>query len=72
MKKKQKMTNEQIRHWSSVIQEIATGQFLFFGGKNLYLYAKEIDYTWAGLIYSALVYLALHAIINFILADVED
>lgn len=65
------MNKEQIKHWTEVAREIATGQFLFFGGKNFYLYAKEIDFNWGVLMLSALFYFLVHAIINFVLRDVE-
>ena len=66
------MNKEQIKHWSDVLKEVATGQFLFFGGKNLYLYSKSNDFDWAVLLLSAMIYLAVHGIIHLILSELED
>ena len=66
------LNKEQIKHWTDVLKEVATGQFLFFGGKNLYLYSKSYDFDWAILGLSGVLYLTLHAIIHLILSVLED
>lgn len=66
------MNKEQIKHWADVLKEIATGQFLFFGGKNLYLYSKSNDFDWVILGLSGVLYLTLHGIIHLILSALED
>ena len=58
------LNKEQIKHWCEVLKEVATGQLLFFGGKNLYLYSKSNDFDWAILGLSGVLYLTLHAIIH--------
>jgi len=66
------LNKDQITHWADVLKEVATGQFLFFGGKNLYLYSKSNDTDWMLLAMSGMLYLTLHAIIHFILSALED
>ena len=66
------MNKEQIKHWVDVLKDIATGQFLFFGGKNLYLYSKSNDFDWIILGLSGMLYLVFHAIIHLILSALED
>ena len=65
------MNKEQIKHWVDVLRDIAIGQFMFAGGKNLYLYTKN-DFDLAVLIIAGVVYLLLHVIIHFILSTLED
>ncbi len=66
------MNKEQIKHWADVLKDVATGQFLFFGGKNLYLYSKSYDFDWVILMMSGVVYLVFHGIIHLILSELED
>lgn len=66
------MNKEQIKHLADVIKEIATAQFIFAGGRNLYLYSKsnEIDMVVLGL--SGLLYVIAHVMIHLILSGLED
>jgi hypothetical protein len=66
------MNKEQIKHLTDVLKDIAIGQFLFFGGKNLYLYTKDVDYDVVILILSGVLYLIVHVIIHLILSALED
>lgn len=66
------VNKEQIRHWADVLKDVATGQFLFFGGKNLYLYSKSNDFDWVVLMISGVIYLIFHGIIHLILSELED
>ncbi len=66
------MNKEQIKHWVDVLKEIATGQFLFFGGKTLYLYSTKVDFDWLLLALSGVLYLAIHVIMHLILDELED
>lgn len=66
------MNKEQIKHWADMLKDIATGQFLFFGGKNLYLYSKSNDFDWVILMMSGVIYLVFHGIIHLILSELED
>lgn len=66
------MNKEQIKHWADVLKEVATGQFLFFGGKNLYLYSKSNNFDWIILMLSGVLYLFAHGIIHLILSELED
>lgn len=65
------MNKEQIKHWTSVLSDLATAQFLFLGGKNLYLYTKTMEFDPLILAISGLIYLMIHLIIHLILADLE-
>lgn len=65
------MNKDQIKHWADVLKDVATGQFLFFGGKNLYLYSKSNDFDWAILMLSGVIYLMIHGIIHVILSELE-
>ena len=69
---KEAMNKEQVKHWTDVLKDIAIGQFLFFGGKNLYLYTKDVDYDVVILILSGMLYLVVHVIIHIILSELED
>ncbi len=66
------MNKEQIKHWADVLKDLATGQFLFFGGKNIYLYSKSSTFDWVILLASGVIYLVFHAIIHLILSELED
>ena len=66
------LNKEQIKHWADVLKDVATGQFLFFGGKNLYLYSKSYDFDWVILMMSGVIYLVFHGIIHLILSELED
>ena len=66
------MNKEQTKHVADLIKELAVGQFMFFGGKSLYLFAKNVDYDVDLLVVSGLVYFACHAIIHIILSELED
>lgn len=66
------LNKDQIKHWTDVLKDTATGQFIFFGGKNLYLYSKTDDFDVAILGVSALIYLIIHVIIHLILSELED
>jgi predicted membrane protein len=61
------MNKEQIRHWSVVLGEIATGQFLFCGGRNIYVHSQLGVLDWPLLILSAVVYFVIHGIIHQVL-----
>lgn len=65
------LNKEQVKHWTDVLKDIATGQFIFFGGKNLYLYStsSDVDIVVIGL--SALIYLIIHAIIHMALSELQ-
>lgn len=65
------MNKEQIKHWADVLKEVATGQFLFLGGKNLYLYSKSNEADWTILMLSGVIYLLVHGIIHLILSELE-
>lgn len=66
------MNKEQIKHLMDMLKELATGQFIFLGGKNFYLYAlsNDIDLFVLGL--SALIYMILHVIIHLTLSLTGD
>lgn len=66
------MNKEQIKHWTDVLKDVATGQFLFFGGKNLYVFAKSNDFDWIILGVSGVVYLAIHVIIHLVLSQLGE
>lgn len=66
------MNKEQIKHWTDVLKDVAIGQFLFSGGKNLYLYSKSNDFDWGILVLSEIIYLVFHGIIHIILSELED
>lgn len=66
------MNKEQIMHWAEVLKDVAIGQFLFFGGKNLYLYSKSNDFDWVILMLSGMIYLVIHGIIHLILSELEE
>lgn len=66
------MNKEQIKHVADVLKDVAIGQFMFFGGKNLYLYAKDADYDLVILVLSGMLYLVFHAFIHVILSELED
>lgn len=66
------MNKEQIKHWADVLKDVATGQFLFFGGKHLTLYSKSYDFDWVILMMSGAVHLVFHGIIHLILSELED
>lgn len=66
------MNKEQIKHWMEVLKEVAVAQFLFFGGKNLYLYSTFNDFDAVILGFSGGIYLAIHAIVHLVLSEVEE
>ena len=66
------MNKEQIKHLTDVIKDVAIGQFMFAGGKNLYLYSTQNDFDGVILVISGVIYLLLHTIIHLILAELED
>lgn len=66
------MNKEQIKHWTDVLKDVAIGQFLYAGGKNLYLYSKSDDFDWGILILSGMIYFIFHGIIHIILSELED
>lgn len=66
------MNKEQIKHWTDVLNDVAIGQFLFFGGKNLYIYSQSNDFEYGVLAASAAIYLVIHAIIHRILSIMEE
>ncbi|PIV92323.1 MAG: hypothetical protein COZ20_00915 [Gallionellales bacterium CG_4_10_14_3_um_filter_54_96] len=66
------MNKEQIKHVAEVLKDVAIGQFMFFGGKNLYLYTKNVDYDVFILVLSGMLYLVVHGIIHVILSELED
>uniref|UniRef100_E6QW69 Uncharacterized protein n=1 Tax=mine drainage metagenome TaxID=410659 RepID=E6QW69_9ZZZZ len=66
------MNKEQIKHVTDVLKDVAIGQFMFFGGKNLYLYAKNVNYDVVILVLSGMLYLVFHALIHVILSELED
>lgn len=64
------MNKEQIKHVADVLKDIAIGQFIFFGGKNLYyLQTKDPGYDVTIVILSGMLYLLFHAIIHIILSS---
>lgn len=65
------MNKEQIKHGCDVLKELAVAQFVFFGGKNLYLYTKSDDFDAVILGLSALIYVIIHVIIHLILSELE-
>lgn len=66
------MNKEQIKHWTDVLKDVATGQFLFFGGKNLYVFSKSNDFDWIILGASGVVYLTIHVIIHLVLSQLGE
>lgn len=66
------MNKEQIKHLMDVMKELATGQFLFFGGKNLYLFTKTNDLDPFMLGLSALLYVIIHVMIHLTLSVMEN
>lgn len=66
------MNKEQIKHWADVLKDVAIGQFIFFGGKNLYVNAKTSDYDWCLIILSGMLYFCVHVIIHAILSLIEE
>lgn len=65
------MNKEQIKHLTDVLKDVAIGQLMFAGGKNLYLYSKN-DFDWVVLIIAGVIYFLLHVIIHLILSALED
>lgn len=66
------MNKEQIKHLTDVLKDVAIGQFMFAGGKNLYLYSKDQDFDWVILIMSGMIYVIFHVMIHVILSSLED
>ncbi len=65
------MNKEQIKHLADVLKEVAVGQFVFFGGKNLYLFSKSSEIDLIALMLSGAIYIALHGIIHLMLSELE-
>lgn len=65
-------TKEQIRHFVAVLEKIATAQFIFLAGKNLYLHTLSDSYDWLVLILSAIIFFLIHGIIHELLIKVGD
>jgi len=65
------MNKEQIKHIADMLKDIAIGQFMFAGGKNLYLYTKN-DFDLDVLIIAGVIFLLFHVIIHLILSSLED
>jgi ABC-type arginine/histidine transport system permease subunit len=66
------MNKEQIKHLTDVLKDVAIGQFMFAGGKNLYLYSKSNDFDLEVLIISGAIYIIIHGIIHLVLSELED
>ncbi len=66
------MNKEQIKHLTDVLKDIAIGQFMFAGGKNLYLYSTAHDFDWEILIISGVIYILFHVIIHLVLSELEN
>lgn len=66
------LNKEQIKHIADILKEMAIGQFVFFGGKNIYQFTKFDSVDWFLLACSAMIYLALHVIIHIVLSLTEE
>lgn len=67
------MNKEQIKHWTGVLSQFATAQFLFIGGKSMLtsaLNGEEVN--WLALACSVLIYAIMHLMIHIILSVLED
>lgn len=71
-KRKHRWNKDQVKHWADVLGKVASAQFVFLVGKNLFLNALSNGFDWLVLGLSAVIYLLIHVIIHRLLSRLGE